>query len=63
MQNTTRVHRKQSGPAVKRGIAMAPELWEFVEWQAAENGERSASSQIGKWVQEKRDALVGAEAA
>lgn len=38
---------------------METELWEFVEWQAAENGERSASSQLRRWVREKRDALIG----
>lgn len=35
---------------------MEPELWEFVEWQAAENGQRSASSQLRAWVVERRDA-------
>lgn len=35
---------------------MEMELWEFAEWQAAETGARSASSQIRAWVKEKRDA-------
>lgn len=36
---------------------MERELWEFVEWQASEAGERSASSQIRRWVMEKRDGV------
>lgn len=52
MQNRAQVHAK---PAVKRGIVMERELWEFAEWQASETGARSASSQIRAWVMEKRD--------
>ena len=57
MHDKRQVHRKQSR-RVKRGIVLERELWEFAEWQASENGERSASSQIRAWVIEKRAAVV-----
>lgn len=58
MKHTGQVHRPKA-PRVKRGIVMERELWEFVEWQAAENGQRSASSQVREWVRRERAAVVG----
>ncbi len=57
MQSKPHGARRPAKTRIPRGVKMEAELWEFVEWRAAENGLRSASSQIRELVLRERAAF------